>query len=129
MQFVYVSEIFPTTLRAKGIAMGFAAYFVGAITFTTPAATAARTIGWKMYLVYLACNIVSIVIIYFYIPETSRLSLEEIGELFGDTVVVHLTTDGHGIIEEDKIMGEGVQGLDGKAGNKVAVEHVEKQSA
>lgn len=82
--------------------MGFAAYFVGAITFTTPAATAARNIGWKMYLVYIVCNIISTVIIYFYVPETSNLSLEEIGELFGDTVVVHLTRDGHGLVEGDK---------------------------
>ncbi|OAA55853.1 General substrate transporter [Niveomyces insectorum RCEF 264] len=100
-QFVYVAEIFPTTLRAKGIALGFAAYFVGAITFTTPAATAARTIGWKMYLVYMACNVVSIVIIYFFVPETKNLSLEEIGDLFGDEVVVHLTADGHHLVEEE----------------------------
>lgn len=36
-------------------------------------------------------------------PETTRLSLEEIGELFGDEVVVHLRADGHGIVEEDKL--------------------------
>ena len=35
-------------------------------------------------------------------PETSNLSLEEIGELFGDEVVVHLTKDGHGIVESEK---------------------------
>jgi len=101
-QFVFCSEIFPTTLRAKGIALGFTAYFVGAITYTTPAATAFKNIGWKMYLVFVACNVVSIIVIYFYVPETSKLSLEEIGGLFGDEVVVHLTDDGHGIVEENK---------------------------
>lgn len=101
-QFVVVSEIFPTTLRAKGIALGFSAYFFGAITFTTPAATAARTIGWKMYLVFMSLNVISIVIMYFYLPETAGKSLEEIGELFGDEVVVHLTEDGHGIVEQEK---------------------------
>ncbi|KAF2102097.1 general substrate transporter [Rhizodiscina lignyota] len=102
-QFVYCAEIFPTTLRAKGIALGFAAYFVGAITFTTPSATAFNNIGWKMYLVYIACNCVTVVVIYFFVPETSNLSLEEIGELFGDKVVVHLTADGHGIVEEEEV--------------------------
>jgi sugar phosphate permease len=101
-QFVYISEIFPTTLRAKGIALGFTAYFLGAITFTTPMATATRNIGWKIYLVFVACNVISIIIIYFYVPETSGLSLEEMGELFGDEVVVHLTSDGHGIVESEK---------------------------
>jgi Sugar (and other) transporter len=33
-QFVYISEIFPTTLRAKGIALGFTAYFLGAMYVT-----------------------------------------------------------------------------------------------
>ncbi|KIW05621.1 uncharacterized protein PV09_03492 [Verruconis gallopava] len=102
-QFVYCSEIFPTTLRAKGIALGFGAYFLGAITFTTPAATAAQNIGWKMYLVFIGCNIVTTSLIYFFVPETSNLSLEEIGELFGDEVIVHLTEDGHGIVEDRKM--------------------------
>ncbi|CAK7206968.1 hypothetical protein SEUCBS139899_009775 [Sporothrix eucalyptigena] len=102
-QFVYVSEIFPTTLRAKGVALGFASYFLGAITFTTPAATAARTIGWKMYLVYVGLNVISIGLIYWFVPETKNLSLEEIGELFGDEVVVHLSADGHHVVEAEKV--------------------------
>ncbi len=28
---------------------------------------------------------------YFYFPETARLSLEEIGQKFGDDVAVHIT--------------------------------------
>ncbi|KAF2665415.1 general substrate transporter [Microthyrium microscopicum] len=103
IQFTYVAEIFPTALRAKGVGMGLAAYFLGAITFTAPAATAARTIGWKEYFVFIGCNLISIVIIYFYVPETANLSLEEVGELFGDEVVVHLTADGHGIVETEKV--------------------------
>jgi hypothetical protein len=56
-----------------------------------------------MYLVYIFCNVVSTILIYFFIPETAQLSLEEIGELFGDKVVVHLTNDGHGLVEGDRI--------------------------
>ena len=40
--FVWAAEIFPTTVRAKGIGLTFFAYFVGAITYTTPAALAFR---------------------------------------------------------------------------------------
>lgn len=34
---------------------------------------------------------VSVVVIYFMYPETKGKSLEELAELFGDPVVVHLT--------------------------------------
>ena len=55
---------------------------------------------------------ISIIIVHFYIPETKQLPVEEIGALFGDEVVVHLTDDGHGIVEENmelKIGGGKVQ--------------------
>jgi len=34
---------------------------------------------------------ITVVIIYFFYPETKGKSLEELAELFGDPVVVHLT--------------------------------------
>lgn len=54
-------------------------------------------------MVWFGCTVVSAVIVYFFIPETAGLPMEEIGELFGDKVVVHLTSDGHGILETDKL--------------------------
>lgn len=47
-----------------------------------------------------AClTLVSVVVIYFMYPETKNKSLEELAELFGDPVVVHLTD----ATEEQKI--------------------------
>lgn len=99
-QFVWCAEIFPTVIRAKGIGLTFFAYFVGAITYTTPGALAFKNIGWRYYMVWFSCNVVSTIIIYFFIKETSNLTLEDIGELFGDKVVVHLTNDGTDIVED-----------------------------
>lgn len=53
-----------------------------------------------MYLLYMGLCIISAIIVYFWIPETKGLPVEEIGALFGDEVVVHLTADGHGIAED-----------------------------
>jgi hypothetical protein len=64
-----------------------------------------------MYLVFVACNVVTTIVIYFFVPETSHLSLEEIGGLFGDEVVVHLTTDGHGIVETEKVAVQKVEAV------------------
>lgn len=41
--FIFCAEIFPTTIRAKGISLCFFAYFVGAITYTSPSALAFKT--------------------------------------------------------------------------------------
>ncbi|KAF2502955.1 general substrate transporter [Lophium mytilinum] len=99
--FVYAAEIWPTAIRPKGIALAFAAYFVGAITYTTPAAVAFKNIGWKFYLVWIGCNVVSTIVIYFYLPESKGRSMEEMGDLFGDVVVVHLAQDGKGLVKGD----------------------------
>ncbi len=53
-----------------------------------------------MFLIYFALLIVAFVITYFCIAETKGLPVEEIGALFGDEVVVHLTSDGLGIVED-----------------------------
>ena len=55
---------------------------------------------WRMYLIYMALCIIAEPIVYFYIPETTKVPVEEIGAMFGDEVVVHMTTDGHGLVEE-----------------------------
>ena len=41
--------------------------------------------------VFACLTLVSVVVIYFMYPETKGKSLEELAELFGDPVVVHLT--------------------------------------
>jgi MFS family permease len=98
--FVWSAEIFPTTIRAKGLGLTLFAYFVGAITYTTPSALAFKNIKWGMYFLYCGLCLISEVIVYFFIPETKCMPLEELGALFGDDVVVHLAADGRGIVED-----------------------------
>ncbi|KAK5231536.1 hypothetical protein LTR72_000718 [Exophiala xenobiotica] len=107
--FIWMSEIFPTTIRAKGISLGFFSYFVGAITYTTPSVLAFKNAKYNMYFSYMGLCLVSTVIVYLYCPETKQISVEEIGALFGDEVVVNLTADGHGIVEQDEMVKVDVQ--------------------
>lgn len=65
-----------------------------------------------MYFLYMGLCIISTIITYFYIPETKLISVEEIGALFGDEVVVHLTADGHGIVEENKMVKVNVENVE-----------------
>ena len=43
--FVWSAEVFPTTIRAKGLGLTLFAYFVGAITYTTPSALAFKNMS------------------------------------------------------------------------------------
>lgn len=37
---------------------------------------------------------------YFYVPETRGKPVEEMGALFGEDVILHMTSDGRGLIEK-----------------------------
>lgn len=54
-----------------------------------------------MFLIYSGCCIFSFIIVYLYIPETKGIPVEEIGDLFGDRVAVHLTAEGNDVIEKE----------------------------
>jgi hypothetical protein len=62
-----------------------------------------------MYYLYFGLCMVSAVVIYFLIPETRLVPVEELGALFGDAVVAHLTPDGHGILEDKGPIAEMVE--------------------
>ncbi|CAK7203429.1 hypothetical protein SEUCBS139899_006163 [Sporothrix eucalyptigena] len=113
VSFIYVAEIWPTAIRSKGIALGWFAYFMGTLTYTTPAALAFKNIGWRYYMVFFGCNIVSSIVIYFFLPETKGKTLEEMGDLFGDEVVVHMADDGRGFVETGGDLMESKVGADG----------------
>jgi MFS family permease len=89
--FIYSSEIYPTHIRARGVAMATATYFIACITYVTPGATAIANIGWRYFLVFVCLTVVTIVVLVVMYPETKGRSLEELAELFGDRVVVHVT--------------------------------------
>ncbi|KAL1866257.1 hypothetical protein Plec18167_009097 [Paecilomyces lecythidis] len=64
--------------------------FLSTIAYLTPAATAFGNVGWKYYLLFIVLTVINTPIVWYVFPETKGLSLEEIGEKFGDEVVVHL---------------------------------------
>ncbi|KAL1893947.1 hypothetical protein Sste5346_006088 [Sporothrix stenoceras] len=88
--YVYISEIWPTHHRSRGSTIGLASFFLTSIAYTSPATKAFATIGWRYYFVMAAVCLVSSTVMMFVLPETAQLTLEEIAEKFGETVVVRL---------------------------------------
>ncbi|KAF7198575.1 Sugar transporter STL1 [Pseudocercospora fuligena] len=84
--YIYASEIFPTPVRAKGLAISVSGLFVATIIFTSAAPTAFADIGWKYYLIFTIMTAATLVVMWFWFPETSKRSLEEVQALFGDSL-------------------------------------------
>lgn len=72
-----------------------------------------------MFLVYFGCAIIAAIIAWFFVVETKGVPMEELGALFGDEVVVHLTSDGHGIVEDKRAPEEIENVAAGDGGAKV----------
>lgn len=82
LTYTYLVELFPFTVRAKGITMQQwwvrAANFIN--TFVNPIGM--DTIGWKYYIWYCCWISFEACCIYFLFPETSGRTLEELAFLF-----------------------------------------------
>jgi len=79
---VYVPEILPLHARAKGTAVGISANWLWnfVVVMITPAAL--NNLQWQAYLIFMCLNFSFIPLVYFFYPETSNLTLEEIDHLF-----------------------------------------------
>ncbi|KIY03485.1 uncharacterized protein Z520_00176 [Fonsecaea multimorphosa CBS 102226] len=88
-QFVYLGEIFPTHLRAKGIALGMAGLCATNIVWLQVAPLAFSHIGWKFYLCFVIPGTICGVIIWIFFPETRGVPLESIAAIFGDSAELY----------------------------------------
>lgn len=88
--YLYVSEIFPTDIRPIGMGFSLFGQFAATLILLQTAPIGIQNAGWKYYLVIICWCIFFIPIVYFFWPETARLSLEEVGAKFGDDVAVHV---------------------------------------
>ncbi|KAJ3007716.1 UNVERIFIED_CONTAM: Plasma membrane low glucose sensor [Siphonaria sp. JEL0065] len=82
----YQSEIFPLRIRSKGTAVcTMTNWGVGAIiTWAFPQVQAALTTTADVYWIFFSFCIAMGVWVFFAVPETKGLTLEEIGRVFGD---------------------------------------------
>jgi hypothetical protein len=110
--YIYCSEIFPTNIRAQGVGLSISGLFLMNTSkyfsdradiiphrlsnaypsvYITAAGPAFNHIGWKFYLLFIIIPSLMLPFIVYYYPETKGLSLEEIGALFGDEVVLDIS--------------------------------------
>ncbi|KAI0853641.1 general substrate transporter [Daldinia vernicosa] len=83
---VYGSEIFPTSVRARGLNFSASAGAIGSIVVAQVWPVGIDTIGSKIYFFFMAVNIVCIPIIILFYPETKGRPLEDMDLLFNKAI-------------------------------------------
>ncbi|KAJ5721735.1 sugar transporter [Penicillium malachiteum] len=101
LQFVYPVEILPFSMRMKGMVLFVMIQNIAVTvnTFVNPIAMDA--IGWKYYGVYIAILALYIVVTYLYFPETRRMTIEDISDIFEGTNQLKQTSK-HSDVETGK---------------------------
>jgi len=79
---VYVPEILPLHVRAKGTAVGISSNWIWNFFVVMVTPTLLSHLKWKGYLIFMCLNFAFVPLVYFVYPETTNLSLEEIDWLF-----------------------------------------------
>lgn len=95
ISWVYMSEVMPMQIRARGnaFATGIGNWLV-ATFWSQLSPMALKELSWKFYFLFIAWDIlVTIPIVFFFFKETKQLSLEEIDVLFGDRAAGTLAKD------------------------------------
>ncbi|KAG9255845.1 general substrate transporter [Emericellopsis atlantica] len=80
--FGYPTEIFPYSLRSKGIAVELFAIYGSLIIAAFANPIGMDNIGWRYYIVFCVLLVVFFAVTYFLFPETKGYSLEEIARVF-----------------------------------------------
>jgi Sugar (and other) transporter len=97
---VYISEIFPTKIRAQGTAIStFWGQAVGVI-LQQVGLQIYNDIGYLFYLVFIVCTAFAGIFYFFFLPETKGVTLEDVSLFFGDETTA--------AFDDPKIKGEEV---------------------
>jgi len=81
---IYPSELLPLKLRLRGGALAVVSQWLWTflvVEITPPMIT---NIGYKSYIIFAVINFITIPVVYFFFPETSRMPLEAVDLLFAD---------------------------------------------
>lgn len=114
--FGYPTEIFPYSLRSKGIALELFSIYGSLIIAAFVNPIGLENMGWKYYIIFCCLLVVFFLVTYFMFPETKGHSLEEIAKIF----------DGKTIFDDEKTP---VAGYSQNGGNQpnLTVTHHENQ--
>jgi len=80
---VYISEVFPNRVRAKGQALGSVVHWIGALAITQTFPMIAESSGGHAFAFYAAMMVLQLVWVLLAMPETKGVPLEELQKELG----------------------------------------------
>lgn len=95
ISWVYMSEVMPMQIRARGnaFATGMGNWLVSTF-WAQLSPMALKELDWKFYFLFVAWNLViTLPIVFFFFKETKQISLEDIDLLFGERALGNLPKD------------------------------------
>ncbi|KAJ9422812.1 lactose permease [Fusarium oxysporum] len=82
MHNLYPVELLSLPLRAKGMALYTMFQGAAGVVHNYGISVGIQKVGYKIWAVYIAYNLIQLVVAYFIFPETGKLNLEEIDHIF-----------------------------------------------
>ena len=82
---VFLSEIFPNRLRARGQALGSFTHWIMAAVISQTFPIFAEQLGWRVFAIYGICMVGQLIWVLTVMPETKGVPLEEIQKKLGIT--------------------------------------------
>ncbi|KAJ5888469.1 hypothetical protein N7495_008510 [Penicillium taxi] len=104
MPWAYVPEIFPTRIRAIGLAVSMLAHWATSFCFSFASPYMVQNVGANTFLIFMGFDVVSAVFCWFFVKETRGKNLELAAGTEWETVERDILADGE----------KGVLGQDGK---------------
>ncbi len=80
---VFISEIFPNALRARGQALGSFTHWIMAALISQTFPMFADQLGWKIFAIYGLCMVGQLIWVFLVMPETKGVPLEKIQKELG----------------------------------------------
>lgn len=109
---VYLSEIFPTRLRAYGVGMGAATQWLFNFCITKITPTAVHNIGWRTFLMFGIFCLAMGIWVFFFVKETKGKTLEEMDIIFGAVDAERRAADIEQVLDKNTL--EHVENMSGK---------------
>jgi len=110
---IYASEIFPTHLRDKGVNISQAGQQMTTLWINQAWPVMFSNVGHDAYWILVGINLIGLIVVVLFWPETKGISLEHMDRIFGEVDKVEafkeeeerrasMMSDAHGVLERDE---------------------------